>query len=513
MGLRRWLVERFGSEESNDGSVEASSATKVENRIGDIIDLADQWELTFCLLDDTRLWKDRAVHEIVLRDSDHVNVSTSYQVRLPLELVHKFEPSARSGDLVRLLLPFSVRPKQLLLDVDFKGPNSRAASLVLRQENAELQALYIERVAGRLFNDEPLGHALWLGVCSFTVAAWRASLDETKPTIASLRSRSRKNRRWRVRALVSYLESDLRLGVTTHDVERWLDVTEPARQQLVSALGEGDDPDSASECVLLAVPFMPARPARVDDIDILVNEFVAVVAEMDESGRQVLAEYGRRWEVILDTIVPVGQVCQISLSEQRPWVDTPSPVMRQELAWGDATTTHVEVRAADHGVVLDHLEISDLVGERVGFAVGDSARKTADAMAIYASDAERPYFARIGVRVRVRRGQRLTILWLLVLISLAGLVAVSLPEDQNLVDALALLTFPLTLAGAVVLTREATSLAERLLRRWRGVLVLSIAALWFVTLSRLLLNANVDLAESAWSGARRAFCSAVTRLC
>lgn len=52
-----------------------------------LFDLSDNWKVTFALLDATRDWRERAVHEFVLRDTDHVDVATSYQIRVPLELV------------------------------------------------------------------------------------------------------------------------------------------------------------------------------------------------------------------------------------------------------------------------------------------------------------------------------------------------------------------------------------------------------------------------------------------
>jgi hypothetical protein len=87
---------------------------------------------------------------------------------------------------------------------------------------------------------------------------------------------------------------------------------------------------------------------------------------------------------------------------------------------------------------------------------------------------------------------------LLVLIVLAGAVAVALPDGDGLVDSLTLLTFPLTLAGAVVLARESSGLAERLLLRWRQGLIAAIAALWLVTLGKLLLNSDLAWAEDGW---------------
>ena len=88
---------------------------------------------------------------------------------------------------------------------------------------------------------------------------------------------------------------------------------------------------------------------------------------------------------------------------------------------------------------------------------------------------------------------------LILLTTAAGLVIVVLPENPDLVASLALLVFPLTLAGAVALGREPTSLAERLLRPWRSGLLLGIVVLWSLTLLRLLSKAGIEFAESWWS--------------
>ncbi len=170
---------------------------------------------------------------------------------------------------------------------------------------------------------------------------------------------------------------------------------------------------------------------------------------------------------------------------------------------GDATTTHVEIRASDHGIVLDRLRVDDFAGERVDVKVSDDARETADAIALYADASTAPGIVGVGLRARLRRGYWRPIWWLQLLITMAGATMLWLPGTfAHLVESLALLTFPLTLAGAVVLTRESTSLAERLLRRSRTLLMASIAALWAVALGRLLLHAEVGWAESAWAWVR-----------
>ena len=152
-------------------------------------------------------------------------------------------------------------------------------------------------------------------------------------------------------------------------------------------------------------------------------------------------------------------------------------------------TTHIEIRAADHDVVLHQPRITELVDQREAVAVVE-ARETQDAIAIYAAGSDERRFARVRVQARVRRGHQILVGWLLALMLAAGLVAIRLPSDDQLVESLALLTFPLTLAGAVVLWREATSLAERLLRPWRMFLVLGISWIWAIALARLLLRVD-----------------------
>ncbi|WP_419921306.1 hypothetical protein [Candidatus Poriferisodalis sp.] len=263
------------------------------------------------------------------------------------------------------------------------------------------------------------------------------------------------------------------MGIDARHVTKWLRQTEDARIALVDVLQEGEDPESSSEWILLAIPFMPIRPHGIADIDILVAEFCTAVDSMNPRARRSLAELGRRWHVVIDTVVPVDRPCTVKLSEQRPWQDAPSPYLRQEIEVGDASTTHVEIRASDHGVVLDRLRVNDFAGQRVNVKVSDDARETADAIALYADANTSPGVVRVGLRARPRRGYLRPIWWLQLLITMAGATMLCLP-------------------GTFV------HLAERLLRRSRTLLMASIAALWAVALSRLLLHADVRWAQSAW---------------
>lgn len=453
-------------------------------------DLTNESGLTFALLDDMRAWRQRAVIELELSDSDHVSVESTYQMRIPLSLIRRFQQGVNLGDPVRLVLPFMVRPKgELLLDVNVVGPGRSSAFILLRQDAAKIQTAYLAHLSestgdmkGRISN-------LLAGICAYTSDAWERTL-EGRPQ-SRLGWQRKRRRVGQEKILAGYLQTDLGFNIQPSDILKCLEVLEEPRLKLVEALGEGEVQDSASECMLLAIPFMADPPRNLAELHQLAESFQEAVHNLSDDGLTVLAEYGRRWEMFIDTVVPAGQLCSVKLSERRPWPNAPSRVMSQEVAFGDAATSHVEIRAADHGVVIRKPKIYDLAEKKSGFEVVDATRVTADAVAFYASNDDRPYRAKISVEVWPRRFSRLLVNWLLVLIVLAGVAVARMTGGNDLVDALALMAFPLTLAGAVVLARETTPLAERLLRRSRYRLGLFISGLWVVILVRMLLSADL----------------------
>ena len=195
------------------------------------IDLVQCRDLTFSLLDATKAWRERAVHEIVLRDRDHVYATTAYQIRLPLELIRQFRCDAVSGDLVRLVLPFTVRPNELLLNVDITGSKGQPAALLPASDIAELQAHYISHLDGRPLDSQPAGGGLWKGVSAYTTFAWREHLSFARqPAWKRFRRRYRDSAT--ERALAEYLKAGLRLNIGPGHVACWLDKTEAARAAL-----------------------------------------------------------------------------------------------------------------------------------------------------------------------------------------------------------------------------------------------------------------------------------------
>ena len=458
-----------------------------------VLDLTDEWELTFRLLDDTRRWRERSVFTMTFGDGDSVTTTTAYQIRLPLVLVREFEPRAEPGDWVRLLLPFASRSKHLLFKIGLKGAGGRHASLLRRREVAALQARYLDRLS----RDCPSSLlALWEGVSAYSTTAWLHHLAVTKPPVWQREGRL-SHHSWRVRALALYLSNGLGLDINPALVAEWLERTEGARRALTEALGEGEDPESSSECILLALPFMAYRPNSVEAVDILIDDFVDAVGAMDLETREVLAEYGRRSEAIVETAVPVDQSCSIKLSEDRPWVGTPSPVLEQFVPFGDTLSNHVEVHSDNHDIEIKRLDVTDLEGSPLGIEGADAKRLTANAAAFYGTGDDRPYFALIRVRARLRRWRYLLNVSLVVMTGVASLVAFLLPEDDALVPSLTFLTLPLTLAAAFILTRV-SPLAERLLRRWRTSLMIAVGVLWGIALLRLWLYADLGLGGIDW---------------
>ena len=513
--IMRWWADqlRRGGRAGPYGASEPDRGRETGSGERRLFDLADNTELTLDLLEDTPEWRERLVYKVLLRDRDHIDFSTSYQIVLPVETVREYEPGIRAGDRIRLLLPFALRPKQLLLDVDFAGHGGNHAALLLRDKIADIQAQHMLRLNGTAFDEESIDYSIFVGISGFLLSGWR---DKVRRVEAS-RLEQRKLRRlykmipdsWHStllerfyeegkidrdsvheEALVLYLNGDIEQGgITAGDVSRWLERLEPVRQRLVDALGEGENRDSCSECVLLAMPFMRKAPKDTGQIDELVDYYAGLVESMGHTALEAMAGYGRRWQAIIHTELPVGVPCTVKLSEQRPWHGLSRNTMNQEVAFGDAKTTHIEVKAADHGVEIHKPLIRDFTGKE-GKEVGylDEMRRTADSVAIYASDSRRPQNARIFLRARVSTGYKFLLQWIFYpLIVLAGVTVFDLPHTPNFVDSLALLIFPLTLIGAFVASRAPTSLTERLLLPWRVAMGAGIVVVWVLTVFRLIL--------------------------
>jgi hypothetical protein len=108
----------------------------------------------------------------------------------------------------------------------------------------------------------------------------------------------------------------------------------------------------------------------------------------------------------------------------------------------------------------------------------ETVRHTREALAIYSSEPQRPYYVTLEACLSVARPLALSTV-LLCLASLLAIVATSVIGFSGPVgDRLAVLAIPTTIAAAFVLAREQTALATRLQWIPRTVLAAITLALW-----------------------------------
>lgn len=444
------------------------------------VDLTESVESTLVLLDDTLAWRQRLVEKFTFHDASHVSVASSYRIELTPAFLQEFVPAGATS--VNLLLPVTTRPKRPLLNFGIRVGMAGEAFVLPRRANADIQARYLRRMcrtspapdgglAGLTF---PLLYA----ICSFTPDPWReflASEGGDPP-----------------RALARYLASGLGFAIAATDLERWQQLAGYAGQQLVAALEEPPDGESPSENVLLALPALWQLPTSADEVDAIVRGFSCAVHNAASAGdhdlMSVLAEYGRRWEVIVEAQVPTYRPAVVHLTEDRPLgLDRGRTVQR--VALGDAGSVHFEARVMDHHVKLAAWRVHDLVGHPVGVPLFESARLTKETLSLYTSVSDRPYYVDVHLRFRIAPHVRWVTPGALVLTS-SAIVGLLLVAGDALVDRLAMLLFPATFAVAFLLTREETPLAAALHHRLRWWLGTAVVCLWAVALARLLIDGS-----------------------
>lgn len=378
---------------------------------------------------------------------------------------------------VRLLLPVTTRPKRPLVGFDLDVDDARA-HLPLRRTLAELQAGYLLHVLARSSAAEDVSRLI-------TADILRAVCGFTPGVVSGFRQLGE------ARRLAAYLRSLLRCDVSTQAVRRWLHRLEVPAGSLAAALEEPRDAHSASENVLLAVPFMGQRPTSEAQIDKLVERYAAGLDIAQRAGDArdfvvALAEYGRRWELIAEAVVPIDEPFLTKVHEDRPLGLVLGGHCRQRLWCGDAASYHMEARARDPAVIFEaEASTHDPLGRQVGFGVWEGRRLTHDAIALYTSDIDRPLVVDITMRLRVAALVQLPAALTAVLALLACVAVLMLPLGRERVGTLAFLTVPVSLIVAFLVVREQTSLATRLQRGSHTVLLAEVFALWWASIHRL----------------------------
>lgn len=434
------------------------------------------------LLEDTHVWRERLIEEVVFGGGNHVRARSTYQLSFPPDLIREFVDPP-SG-LAHVLLPLTTREKRPLLELEMTSSAGTPVHLLSRASVAEVQCEYLIRLA----LNAPGGHELapllddrlLYAICKFTPGLYREyeRLHDTH-------------------AVLKYLADGLEeTAVTLESVWDWLGIVRGIDRVLVASLGEEPAPLSSSEHPLLALPLVDPPLAGYDEVTSCLERYRDLLEAADAAGAgaflNVLAEYGRRWEVIVHTKIPVDVPVTLSFAENRPINRRWNGWSRQRFASLDARSAHFEIRTSDPHLVIADFRAFDAHRHSIGIGVLESARLTPESLSLYSSVEERPYYVDVEVRL-VPALQFRALSAVLAGLSLAAVIAAaSLDEpaaggktEPILIAELALLAVPTTLAVTFALVREQSALASRLQLRWRLILLTAVVALWVTILIRI----------------------------
>jgi hypothetical protein len=484
---------------------------RLRRRDGNRADVSETADLLVALLDDPLRWRERVIEELTLESSAYVRVVTSYLLDFPPDLLSPVV-DLRTYRSANMLVPLGTRAKShLFLNLDITGPGGVPASRLSRKSVASLQAEYLRLLIETMKAPERVRRTVSRGMpeelldamCVFTPDYYQRLLASVKGDAG--------------RALHTYLESGLGVGVSDDDVREWRKATKEVEIRLAPYAAWLPPTISAADEILLAIPHVepiPRSPRAIGDRVHLFRDAVIAVTELEQPDGvllRTLSEYGRRYEVVVEVEVPLLEPSTIMVREERPLGRgkrkaraeplRPGEWIRQHWRPSDAESAHLQVRSADPNVEINTFELYDLDGKEVGLGPIESVRVTDDALALYTANEEAPEFATVWIHLTVRRHLDVIFVAFALLALGSAAVAILIPRDDLFVERLAILTLPATLAGTLVLAREQSGLASVLqsaARRWLGI---SLTIPWCVVLVLLLV---VELDEPRASTGRRA---------
>jgi hypothetical protein len=461
------------------------------------VDLSETSEF-FLALKQNNAWRERLVTELRFGLRNHLRSVNSYQINFPPELLRDF--GVDRSRTANLLLPLTTREKRPLLNLSVGGPGGAPATVTSRPSIAALQTEYLVLLAEQSPAQRRLcpliDERLWEAICAF-------SLSFFETTFFSRRKDDLEG------AIASYLSSGLHFDVASPHVRGWRERSESAREALKALAPEPSLRFSSSEEMLLAIPDMSPSPKSIGEIDRIVDRYVRGVEVATHAGDSrflsTLAEYGQRYELIVEVEIPLLEPSRVRLEEDLPlelqrhwgryWVE-------QTFALGDARSAHLEARLDDTSVEIPEKKVADGGGVLIRDLAGRDAsgwlealRVTREAIAMYGSEPGRPRYMRIRFRLRIARHVMAAAVILTVLNLAAILMTCAMQGDNELASRLAVLAVPTTVAATFVLIREQTALATRLQTLPRLALALSAIALWVAVSVRIATTGDERLGE------------------
>lgn len=426
------------------------------------IDLSADTALTTDLIAGPLDWRVRIV--------EHVEVDTATSCRrrrslhcLPLRsiLPPNAAQLAAGADTALVVLNVASVPRGALLDLDVSGPDGSPAFLLPRAEIASREADYLRAAALDAdlpdFNDR--FRRLLEAVLGLTGTAWELNTPE------DLSARAR-----------DYLEDGLGLRVPNGSVQRWLELDKQAAERL-APFAEPEAGLSPTEHPLLGLPSFASSldldsAHWEDSIDQALSEYLRLI-EAATLGLQrdtnslaqellvALADYGRNYDMLVATTVPLDRPFLIKYSERRTlsWRHNSS---RQDLVISDALSNHVVLSVEDPNVRIRSVTATTAGQDTLAFGAF-TTRQSEQTYAVYAHDPDRDYRIALNFTLApLRRLQFVIYTTTVLLLLLAAAVAV---EHPHKLSDLALIIGPSALAASVLLNREPSTLGSHLRRR------------------------------------------------
>jgi len=455
------------------------------------VDLAKTGGFTLTLLDNPWSWRHRAIETIELDSSTDVRATTAVQMELADDLLSGF-PAVGEAENARVILPVTSRPKRPLLGFDLETSHNEPAYLLARDSIASFQAAFV--------------HALVEG----GLPRFKAVLSTELVEAISLHMPShfdffyRKHKQHYAEAIAAYLRSaSTRTGssgpaldISKRQISKWLKTTKETGAILARCLREDPDEFSSAENILLAIPRLAQLPSDEGAVEKLILDYHEAIVAAHNAGEENilvnLAEYGRRFDLLVDVTVPLRRPFEIIVREDRPLTVRLGGRLKQEVSASDARSVHIQVSSRDTTIRLRQPRVETIQGKESEFGLFEAIRTTADVVAIYSSQPERPSRVRVSVPLRLSRPVRWTnfITVVFTLSAVAATLVLKKPTGATADDAtrLAVLTLPATVAGALILVREQSGLATRLSRNSRVALGLALSALWICLLYRVVVR-------------------------
>lgn len=429
--------------------------------------LTDDRAVTALLIARPLDWKVRVVEEITIDTGTTCLRRRSLQAAPLRELLSGRAP--RKAKQAILSLPVAPMPKGQLIDFDVVGPLG-PAFLLPRVEIAEREAAYLSDLLGNAgIRFDLRTRRLLAEICGYA-----------GPRLADLPAGSN--------ALQTYLDDGLGESIPRGVLEIWWAMSNECSRTLsdfLSRIGEyRHELPIYPALVIPALWFDGTLLSYSDATSLLASyrELLRLAAaralnDNDALSREFLTaliDYGSNYDLMVATAVPLDSPFLIKIEDRRFISFDRHGNAEQALVAADARTNHITLKVPDTNVVLKNPRA---LGERPGSVAHGTFNGRSDNqhLSVYAHDPDRDYRIRLSFQLRVLPRLRMVYCVVILLqLLLAGGLIFSPPQPLGTT---ALVVGPTALVASVLLTREPSTLGNRLRNSSSIILIASLMVL------------------------------------